>query len=156
MEDTFTQISEEEQKNEILSNYLPDLSNYQQISFKIKNEKNEDKVFTIYPDVNFEENKKGYYIFYNNNLDLLKDFFTAELERIKHDHPIVLHHINKFLKKLNQKYDEDKYYDPLRLFSRLISYSYQPIVDKARSIANNLIKINEIEKNIGKDFKYRI
>ena len=156
MEDTFTQISEEEQKNEILSNYLPDLSNYQQISFKIKNKKNEDKVFTIYPDVNFEENKKGYYIFYNNNLDLLKDFFTAELERLKYKNPIVLYHINNFLKKLEQKYDEDKYYDPLRLFSRLISYSYQPIVDKARSIANNLIKINEIEKNIGKDFKYRI
>ena len=156
MEDTFTQISEEEQKNEILSNYLPDLSNYQQISFNIKNKKNEDKVFTIYPDVNFEENKKGYYIFYNNNLDLLKDFFTAELERLKYKNPIVLYHINKFLIKLDQKYDENKYYDPLRLLSRLISYSYQPIVDKARSIANNLVKINEIEKNIGKDFKYRI
>ena len=85
-----TQISEEEEKNEILNNYVPDLSNYQQISFKIKNN---NKVFMLYPDVNFEEKKKGYYIFYNNNLALLKDFFTAELERLKksiHGYYIIL------------------------------------------------------------------
>ena len=42
------------------------------------------------------------------------------------------------------------------MISRLVSYGYQPIVDKARSIANNLIKINEIENLFGKDFKNRI
>ena len=148
-----TQISEEEEKNEILKNYLPDLSNYQQISFKIKNN---DKVFMLYPDVNFEENKKGYYIFYNNNLALLKDFFTAELERLKKEHPLVLHHIGEFLNELDEKYDADTYYDPMKLISRLISYGYQPMVDKARSIAKNLIKINKIEKIFGKDLKNRI
>ena len=148
-----TQISEEEEKNEILKNYLPDLSNYQQISFKIKNN---DKVFMLYPDVNFEENKKGYYIFYNNNLALLKDFFTAELERLKKEHPLVLHHIGEFLNELDEKYDADTYYDPMKLISRLISYGYQPMVDKARSIAKNLIKINKIEKIFGKDLTNRI
>ena len=148
-----TQISEEEEKNEILNNYVPDLSNYQQISFKIKNN---NKVFMLYPDVNFEENKKGYYIFYNNNLALLKDFFTAELERLKKEHPLVLHHIGEFLNELDEKYDADTYYDPMKLISRLISYGYQPMVDKARSIAKNLIKINKIEKIFGKDLKNRI
>ena len=42
------------------------------------------------------------------------------------------------------------------MISRLFSYGYQPVVDKARSIANNLIKINEIENLFGKDFKNRI
>ena len=148
-----TQISEEEEKHEILNNYVPDLSNYQQISFKIKNN---NKVFMLYPDVNFEENKKGYYIFYNNNLALLKDFFTAELERLKKEHPWVLHHIGEFLNELDEKYDADTYYDPMKLISRLISYGYQPMVDKARSIAKNLIKINKIEKIFGKDLKNRI
>ena len=148
-----TQISEEEEKHEILNNYVPDLSNYQQISFKIKNN---NKVFMLYPDVNFEENKKGYYIFYNNNLALLKDFFTAELERLKKEHPLVLHHIGEFLNELDEKYDADTYYDPMKLISRLISYGYQPMVDKARSIAKNLIKINKIEKIFGKDLKNRI
>jgi hypothetical protein len=153
---SFNQLSEEQQKNEILNNYLPDLSNYQQISFKVKNEKNEDKEFILLPDVNFEENKKGYYIFYNNNLENLKDFFTAELERLKKKHNVVLYHISGFLNKLDEKYDEDKYYEPGRLISRLFSYSYQTIVDEARSIAKNLIKINKIHKFIGKDFKSRI
>ena len=146
-------LSEEEEKHEILNNYVPDLSNYQQISFKIKNN---NKVFMLYPDVNFEENKKGYYIFYNNNLALLKDFFTAELERLKKEHPLVLHHIGEFLNELDEKYDADTYYDPMKLISRLISYGYQPMVDKARSIAKNLIKINKIEKIFGKDLKNRI
>ena len=153
---SFNQLSEEQQKNEILNNYLPDLSNYQQISFKVKNEKNEDKEFILFPDVNYEENKKGFYIFYNNNLDLLKDFFNAELERLKKKHPVALYHINEFLNKLDEKYDQDTYYNPGRLMSRLISYGYQDIVDKARAIAKNLIKINQIEKKIGKDFKSRI
>ena len=153
---SFNQLSEEQQKNEILTNYLPDLSNYQQISFIVKNEKNEDKEFILFPDVNYEENKKGYYIFYNNNLDLLKDFFNVELERLRKKHNIVLYHISDYLKKLDKKYDDDTYYHPGRLISRLISYGYQSKVDEARSIAINLIKINQIEKSIGKDFKSRI
>ena len=153
---SFNQLSEEQQKNEILTNYLPDLSNYQQISFIVKNEKNEDKEFILFPDVNYEENKKGYYIFYNNNLDLLKDFFNVELERLRKKHNIVLYHISDYLKKLDKKFDDDTYYHPGRLISRLISYGYQSKVDEARSIAINLIKINQIEKSIGKDFKSRI
>ena len=96
------------------------------------------------------------YIFYNNNLEPLKDFFKAELESLRYNNPVVLFHISDFLSKLDIKYDEDKYYNPVRLISRLVSYNYQPIVDKARSIAKNLIKINEIENLFGKDFKNRI
>ena len=53
---SFTQISEDEQKKEIQLNYLPDLSNYQEISFRVKKGKNEEKEFKLLPDVNFEEN----------------------------------------------------------------------------------------------------
>lgn len=103
---SFTQISEDEQKKEIQLNYLPDLSNYQEISFRVKKGKNEEKEFKLLPDVNFEENKKGYYIFYNNNLEHLKELFKAELERLRYNNPVVLYHIKDFLGKLDPIYEK--------------------------------------------------
>ena len=153
---SLSEISVEEERNEILRNYLPDLSNYQLMSFNIKDENDINQKFDIYPDVNYEENKKGYYIFYNNNLSQLETFYKAKLEQIKKENPVVLYHIKDYLKALDQKYDENSYYNPLRLISLLISYGYQPIVDKARAIAKNLIKIKEIKKNYGEELSKRI
>ena len=93
---SITQLTEKEQRKEIITNYLPDLSHYQKISFKVKKGKNEEKEFDLLPDVNFEENKKGYYIFYNNNLQKLKELFKAELERLRYNNPVVLYHISDF------------------------------------------------------------
>ena len=145
-------LTEKEQKDEINRNYLDNLSTYQKISYEIKNDDGEDDA--LRPNVNYQdESKQGFYIFYNNNLSKLKDLYKKELKKLKDGHPIVLHHIKDFLEKLNFDYDESTYYNPLRLISKVISYNYEPIVNKARDIASNLIKINYIEKNNGNDLK---
>ena len=149
-----TELSEEEQKEQINKNYLPNLSNYQKISIKLKDEKEKDKFFILYPDSNYtDDSKKGFYIFYNNNLTLLKELYEFELKKLVKNHTIVLYHIKDYLKKLDIKYDEESYYHPFRIASWLISLNYQPIVDKARSLADNLIKIKNIEKLYGTDIK---
>ena len=145
-------LTEQEQKDEINRNYLPNLSEYQQITYDINTEKGENKYF--YPNVNYQdESKKGYYIFYNNNLSGLKEFYSFELNKLKDNNPFVLFHIKEFLDKLDIKLDAGSYYNPIRLLSKVVSYGYQPIVDKARTIANNLIKIQDIERNYGTDIR---
>jgi len=147
-------LTSREQIDEINKNYLPNLSEYQQILYKIKNDKEEDE--PLYPNINYQdESKKGFYIFYNNNLAGLKDLYTKELSQLKENHPVVLYHIKEFLEKLEDKYDEDTYYAPFRLISKVISYKYEDIVKKARAIAHNLIKINKIEKKYGIDILKR-
>ena len=64
-----------------------------------------------------------------------------------------MHHIKDFLEKLNSDYEDITYYNPLKLISKVISYNYEPIVKKARDIAKNLIKINNIEKMMGMNLK---
>ena len=147
-------LTSREQIDEINRNYLPNLSEYQQILYKIKNDKEEDE--PLYPNVNYQdESKKGFYIFYNNNLAGLKDLYTKELSQLKENHPVVLYHIKEFLEKLEDKYDEDTYYAPFRVISKVISYNYDSIVKKARIIAKNLMKINEIETKYKTDISKR-
>ena len=145
-------LTEAEQKDEINRNYLPNLSEYQQISYHTK--KNED--YVLYPNVNYQdESKKSFYIFYNNNLSGLKNLYTKELKRLKDKYPFVLYHIMDFLDQLDLKLDADSYYNPFKLISKLISYNYQTEVDKARSIAKNLIKIKNIENSYKTDIKIK-
>ena len=145
-------LTDKEKKDEINRNYFDNLSEYQQISNEIKNDKGEDK--PLYPNVNYQdESKQGFYIFYNNNLKGLNDLYSKELNKLKDNHPFVLHHIKDFLEKLDTDYDEERYYNPLRLLSKVISYNYEPIVKKARDIATNLISIKNIEKIYGNDLK---
>ena len=93
-------LTEEQKKDEINKNYLPNLSEYQQISYDINTEKGESKAF--YPNVNYQdESRKGYYIFYNNNLIGLKEFYSYELTKLKDNNPFVLLHIKEFLDKLD-------------------------------------------------------
>ena len=145
-------LSIEEQKSEINGNYLISLSSFQKISIKLKDKNNDDVQKEICPDVNYQDSKIGYYIFYNNNLKQLKELYEFELKKLIKTHPVVLYHIKDFLNKLDKSFDEDIYYNPVRLFSLVVSYSYQSIVDKARTLANNLIKINGIIKK-GTDIK---
>lgn len=145
-------LSIEEQKSEINNKYLTSLSSFQKISIKLKDENNDDLYKEICPDVNYQEFNIGYYIFYNNNLEQLKELYEFQLKKLIKTHPVVLYHIKDFLNKLDQRYDEDTYFNPVRLFSLLVSYSYQSIVENARNLANNLIKINEIKKK-GTDIK---
>ena len=147
-------LTKEKQKNEINRNYLPNLSEFQQIFYETKYDKGEDKA--LYPNVNYkDESKKGFYIFYNNNLSGLKDLYTKELKKLKDNHPVILYHIIEFLDKLDFKFDKDSY-DPLSLISKIISYNYDTTVKKARTIAKNLIKIKDIEQNYGTDIKKRV
>ena len=57
---------------------------------------------------------------------------------------------------MDLKFDFDSYYSPLKLISKVISYNYEPIVKKARSIAKNLIAIKDIGKNYGTNIKSRV
>ena len=148
------ELSEEEQRDEINKNYLPNLSSYQKISIKLKDQKEKNKIFTLFPDANYiDDSKKGFYIFYNNNLTLLKELYDFELKKLIKTHNVILYHIKDYLKKLDIKYDEESYYDPFRVASWFISLYYQPIVDKARSLASNLIKITDIENSCGTNIK---
>ena len=149
-------LSIEEQKEEINKNYLPSLSSFQKILLKLKDDKNDDVLKEICPDVNYEDSKIGYYIFYNNNLKQLQELYEFELNKLIKNHPVILYHIKKYLNELDNSYDKGSYYDnPFKLFSYYISYYSNfnwSIVEKARTLANNLIKIKEIEK-IGTDIK---
>ena len=143
-------LTEEEKKDEIKRNFLPNLSEYQEISYDINPENGETKAF--YPNVNYQdESKKGYYIFYNNNLSGLKEFYKLELTELKKKNPFILYHITDFLDKLDL--NADSYYNPIKLVSRVVSYGYQDTVDKASSIAGNLIELNKIEQNFGTDIR---
>ena len=145
--------NEEYKKDEIHRNYLPNLSEYQQISYYTNNVEEGD---VLYPNVNYQdESKKSFYIFYNNNLSGLKNLYTKELKRLKDNYPFVLYHIMDFLDQLDLKLDVDSFYNPFKLISKLISYNYEPIINKARTIAKNLIKIENIEKSYGTDIKIR-
>ncbi len=148
-------LSIEEQKEEIRNNYLPSLSSFQKLALKLKDDKNDDTYKEIRPDVNYEQSNIGYYIFYNNNLEQLKKLYEFELEKLKKNYPVILFHIKKYLNELDTSYDKSSYYDPLKIFSYYISYYSNfnwSIVEKARTLANNLIKIKELEK-IGTDIK---
>ena len=81
-------LTEEQKKDEINRNYLYNLSEYQQISYDIKNDEGEDEI--LYPNVNYQdESKQGFYIFYNNNLKGLKDIYTKELKKLIDNHCII-------------------------------------------------------------------
>ena len=78
--------SVEDKKKFIFINYLPNLSVYQKISEKIiyynENEEKEEKIFLLFPNMNFNKDGNDYYIFYNNNLGSLKNIFKSKLKSI--------------------------------------------------------------------------
>ena len=141
------EISTEQLKNEIKLNYLPILSSYQKISIKTKDKKENDKIFDIHPDVNYidGDSKKSYYVFYNNNLTGLKEFYKYELDRLLDKHSIILYYLSDYLKKLDINIENQSNYDPLSMASWLISLANQSTVNKAKTLARNLIAIRDIE-----------
>ena len=141
------EISTEQLKKEIKLNYLPILSSYQKISIKTKDKKENDKIFDIKPDVNYidGDSKKSYYVFYNNNLSGLKDLYQYELDRLLDKHSIILYYISDYLTKLDINIENKSNYDPLSMASWLLSLGNQTVVDKAKTLARNLIAIKDIE-----------
>ena len=141
------EISTEQLKKEIKLNYLPILSSYQKISIKTKGKKENDKIFDIKPDVNYidGDSKKSYYVFYNNNLSGLKDLYQYELDRLLDKHSIILYYLSDYLKKLDINIENQSNYDPLSMASWLLSLTNQSTVNKAKTLARNLIAIKDIE-----------
>ena len=144
------EISTEQLKNEIKLNYLPILSSYQKISIKTKDKKENDKIFDIHPDVNYidGDSKKSYYVFYNNNLTGLKEFYQYELDRLLDKHSIILYYLSDYLKKLDINIENQSNYDPLSMASWLLSLTNQSTVNKAKTLARNLIAIRDIENTL--------
>ena len=144
------EISTEQLKKEIKLNYLPILSSYQKISIKTKGKKENDKIFDIKPDVNYidGDSKKSYYVFYNNNLTGLREFYKYELDRLLDKHSIILYYLSDYLKKLDINIENQSNYDPLSMASWLISLANQSTVNKAKTLARNLIDIRDIENTL--------
>ena len=143
-------ISTEQLKKEIKLNYLPILSSYQKISIKTKGKKENDKIFDIKPDVNYidGDSKKSYYVFYNNNLTGLREFYKYELDRLLDKHSIILYYLSDYLKKLDINIENQSNYDPLSMASWLLSLTNQSTVNKAKTLARNLIAIRDIENTL--------
>ena len=143
-------ISTEQLKKEIKLNYLPILSSYQKISIKTKDKKENDKIFDIKPDVNYidGDSKKSYYVFYNNNLTGLREFYKYELDRLLDKHSIILYYLSDYLKKLDINIENQSNYDPLSMASWLLSLTNQSTVNKAKTLARNLIAIRDIENTL--------
>ena len=144
------EISTEQLKKEIKLNYLPILSSYQKISIKTKDKKENDKIFDIKPDVNYidGDSKKSYYVFYNNNLTGLREFYKYELDRLLDKHSIILYYLSDYLKKLDINIENQSNYDPLSMASWLLSLTNQSTVNKAKTLARNLIAIRDIENTL--------
>ena len=144
------EISTEQLKKEIKLNYLPILSSYQKISIKTKGKKENDKIFDIKPDVNYidGDSKKSYYVFYNNNLTGLREFYKYELDRLLDKHSIILYYLSDYLKKLDINIENQSNYDPLSMASWLLSLTNQSTVNKAKTLARNLIAIRDIENTL--------
>ena len=110
------------EKDLLIDNYLPNLSNYQKISKKI--EKTDENSFTLSPNVNFTE-QKDYYIFYNNNLKCLINFYREKLKRYQLEHYMVLYfkkdNLNYCLKEIS--YDPSPDYEGgiFKSFSQFIA-----------------------------------
>ena len=144
------EISTEQLKKEIKLNYLPILSSYQKISIKTKGKKENYKIFDIKPDVNYidGDSKKSYDVFYNNNLTGLREFYKYELDRLLDKHSIILYYLSDYLKKLDINIENQSNYDPLSMASWLLSLTNQSTVNKAKTLARNLIAIRDIENTL--------
>ena len=122
-------------------------------SINLKNHKmvkENDKIFDIKPDVNYidGDSKKSYYVFYNNNLTGLREFYKYELDRLLDKHSIILYYLSDYLKKLDINIENQSNYDPLSMASWLISLANQSTVNKAKTLARNLIDIRDIENTL--------
>lgn len=140
-------LSEKQRKEFIISNYLPNLSQYQIITKTIK-----DKQIKLAPNVNFT-NQKDFFIFYNDNLMALTELYKLELKRYIELHNIILYFKkNNLLESINSgtfNIHADKDFGPLKLISKIISGGYQETVEHANITARNLSKLFEIKKKFG-------
>ena len=147
-----TLISPAKEKDLLIENYLPNLSNYQKVikRIQITDDKYQkiEKPYILSPNVNFTD-QKDYYIFYNDNLKLLIDLFKDELKEYLKEHNVILYYkknnLNDIIKEIGSDLNADYSYNPIKLVSNFIAYNwYQETIDHANLLANNLKSLTSI------------
>ena len=145
-------INNANEKDILIENFLPNLSNYQKIIKRIeiigKNEEKIEKIYTLSPNVNFTD-QKDYYVFYNDNLKILIELYKIELIEYLKKHSFVLYfkkdNLKKTIKELGLDLNADNSYGPLKLFSNFIAYNwYQDVIDRANLLAQNLNSLTSV------------
>ena len=148
-------INTDKEKDLLIENYLPNLSNYQDVIKKIEiiDDKYQKKVKTykLSPNVNFT-NQKDYFIFYNDNLKILIELYKDKLKSYIKKHYVVLHfkidNLNKIIKEIYFDLNADNSYAPSKLASNFIAYNwYQNIIEHANLLASNYNALTSVVRN---------
>ena len=139
-------------KETIKKNHFPNLSN---LPIKI-NVDVDDKPLTYNPNVNFIEEGKGYYIFYIDNLEDLRNIFAEKLKRYTQSHNVVLYfksdNLNDSFKALEFNHAPDKNLPFFKLCSQFIGYGwYKDILEQANLLADNLTILNKLKDEYSKE-----
>ncbi len=138
----------------LIENYLPSLSNYQKVikKFKIdlgKDKKKDSDPYTLSPNGNYTQ-QKDYFIFYNDNLKILINLYQNYLKEYIKQNDFSLFfkkdNLEKVMEEIEYEYkpQADYSYNPIKLISGFISnYWYQDIIEKSNILCYNLFKLKE-------------
>lgn len=138
----------------LIENYLPSLSNYQKVIKKFKIDLGKDKTkdsdpYKLSPNGNYTQ-EKDYFIFYNDNLKILIDLYQNYLKEYIKQNDFSLFfkkdNLEKVMEEIEYEYkpQADNSYNPIKLISGFISnYWYQDIIEKSNILCYNLFKLKE-------------
>ena len=138
----------------LIENYLPSLSNYQKVIKKFKIDLGKDKTkdsdpYKLSPNGNYTQ-QKDYFIFYNDNLKILIDLYQNYLKEYIKQNDFSLFfkkdNLEKVMEEIQYEYkpQADYSYNPIKLISGFISnHWYQDIIEKSNILCYNLFKLKE-------------
>ena len=138
----------------LIENYLPSLSNYQKVIKKFKIDLGKDKTkdsdpYTLSPNGNYTQ-QKDYFIFYNDNLKILINLYQNYLKEYIKQNDFSLFfkkdNLEKVMEEIEYEYkpQADYSYNPIKLISGFISnHWYQDIIEKSNILCYNLFKLKE-------------
>ena len=138
----------------LIENYLPSLSNYQKVIKKFKIDLGKDKTkdsdpYKLSPNGNYTQ-QKDYFIFYNDNLKILIDLYQNYLKEYIKQNDFSLFfkkdNLEKVMEEIEYEYkpQADNSYNPIKLISGFISnHWYQDIIEKSNILCYNLFKLKE-------------
>lgn len=138
----------------LIENYLPSLSNYQKVIKKFKIDLGKDKTkdsdpYKLSPNGNYTQ-EKDYFIFYNDNLKILIDLYQNYLKEYIKQNDFSLFfkkdNLEKVMEEIEYEYkpQADYSYNPIKLISGFISnHWYQDIIEKSNILCYNLFKLKE-------------
>ena len=138
----------------LIENYLPSLSNYQKVIKKFKIDLGKDKTkdsdpYKLSPNGNYTQ-QKDYFIFYNDNLKILIDLYQNYLKEYIKQNDFSLFfkkdNLEKVMEEIKYEYkpQADYSYNPIKLISGFISnHWYQDIIEKSNILCYNLFKLKE-------------